>query len=197
MVNTKLGGTGVKHINKVCTTCKQDKSFEDYYKNKGMKYGLDMICKVCRTIRNNKNNIKYHPESNPKENAKNMYVNGKYVPRKHPLYKAGRFKTFEGAAFAALKGYTTTKEGYVYIINNPCWEGWLKVGMAIDAKDRCNSYQTSSPLRDYKLCYSKFFDDRKKAEHTAHSLLKKEAEDTKGEWFKITQDKAQEIIETL
>ena len=69
--------------------------------------------------------------------------------------------------------------------------------MAIDAEDRCKNYQTSSPLRDYKLCYSKFFDDRKKAEQSAHSLLKKEAEDNKGEWFKIKQDKAIEIISTL
>jgi hypothetical protein len=187
----------VKLINKFCTGCNQDKPIEDYYKNKSMKDSMDVICKICRSSYNNKNNIKYHPESNPKENAKNMYVNGKYVPRSHPLYKAGNFKTFEGAAFSSLKGYTKTTEGYVYIINNPCWNGWIKVGMAIDAKDRCNQYQTSSPHRDYKLCYSKFFDDRSNAEKKAHTLLKKEAEDSKGEWFKIKQDKAKEIIETL
>ena len=88
-----------------------------------------------------------------------MYVNGKHVSVKHPLHKAGRYKTFEGAAFASLEGYDTTTEGYVYIINNPCWDGWVKVGMAIDAEDRCKQYQTSSPYRDYKLCYLKFFED--------------------------------------
>jgi len=49
--------------------------------------------------------------------------------------------------------------------------------MAIDAEDRCKQYQTSSPFRDYKLCYSKHFNDRKKAEAKAHSVLKKYAED--------------------
>jgi len=189
MVNIKLGGIGVKHISKFCTLCNTNKSVEDWYNDKSKIDGLDVVCKVCRTQQNKK--------TNPKHNPQRMYVNGRYVPKSHPLYKAGRFKTFEGAAFASLKGYEKTDEGYVYIITNPCWSNWVKVGMAIDAEDRCKQYQTSSPFRDYKLCYSKFFDDRKEAEAKAHSLLKESAEERKGEWFKITQDKAQQIIETL
>ena len=182
----------MKHI-KYCYSCKQTKATEDFYKNKAATDGLDSACKDCQKERN----VFLNAKSNPKSNPARMYVNGKYVSKSHPLFKAGNFKTFEGAAFSSLKGYNKTTEGYVYIINNPCWNGWIKVGMAIDAEDRCKSYQTSSPLRDYKLCYSKFFDDRKKAEQSAHSLLKKEAEDNKGEWFKIKQDKAIEIINTL
>ncbi len=186
MVNTKLGGIGVKHINnKTCYLCNQTKNVSEYHKDSSQQDGLQSRCKECRK------DIEYEGHS------KRMYVNGKYVSRKHPLYKAGRFKTFEGAAFASLKGYEKTDEGYVYIITNPCWSNWVKVGMAIDAEDRCKQYQTSSPFRDYKLCYSKFFDDRKEAEAKAHSLLKKSAEERKGEWFKITQDKAQQIIESL
>ena len=45
--------------------------------------------------------------------------------------------------------------GEVYIITNPAWEGWIKIGMAVESKDRLKGYQTSSPLRDYKLRYSK------------------------------------------
>ena len=176
----------MKHINnKTCYLCNQTKNVSEYHKDSSQQDGLQSRCKECRK------DIEYEGHS------KRMYVNGKYVSRKHPLYKAGRFKTFEGAAFSSLKGYETTDEGYVYIITNPCWEGWLKIGMAIDAKDRCNQYQTSSPHRDYKLCYSKFFDDRSSAEKKAHTLLKKESEDNKGEWFKIKQDIAQEIIEAL
>lgn len=176
----------MKHINnKTCYLCNQTKNVSEYHKDSSQQDGLQSRCKECRK------DIEYEGHS------KRMYVNGKYVSRKHPLYKAGRFKTFEGAAFASLKGYEKTDEGYVYIITNPCWSNWVKVGMAIDAEDRCKQYQTSSPFRDYKLCYSKFFDDRKEAEAKAHSLLKKSAEERKGEWFKITQDKAQQIIESL
>ena len=71
-------------------------------------------------------------------------------------------KTFEGAAFHLYQAMKNLDEGYVYIITNPCWKGWIKVGMAIDAEDRCKQYQTSSPFRDYKLCYKKYFDDRRR-----------------------------------
>ena len=126
-----------------------------------------------------------------------MTVNGKYISRSHPLHKAGNYKTFEGAAFSALKGYEKTPEGYVYIIANPSFDGWLKVGMAIDAEDRCNGYQTSSPHRDYKLLYSRRFNDRRKAETKTLHKLKKVVKEHNGEWFKTDRNTAQEIIEGL
>ena len=39
-----------------------------------------------------------------------------------------------------LRQYNKQKDGYVYIISNPAWEGWYKVGMAVDSQDRCGSY---------------------------------------------------------
>ena len=136
-------------------------------------------------------------DSHEKKNKTRMFVNGKYVPKSHPLHKAGRFKTFEGAAFASLEGYEKSTEGYVYIISNPCWDGWIKVGMAVDAKDRCNQYQTSSPFRDYKLCYNRKFKDRKSAEQKVHSKLKKISKTYKGEWFNISISKAIKTIEAI
>ena len=183
----------MKHTNKFCTGCNQDKLIENYYRNKGQKDGLDSLCKDCRNIYNTENNPKYNPKNNPER----MYVNGKYVSKKHPLFKSGRFKTFEGAAFSALKGYEKTPEGYVYIIANPSFDGWLKIGMAIDAEDRCNGYQTSSPHRDYKLLYSRRFNDRRKAETKTIHKLKKVVKEHNGEWFKTDRNTAQEIIEGL
>lgn len=46
---------------------------------------------------------------------------------------------------------TGLKQGFVYIISNPAWNEYLKIGSTIDVYDRLNTYQTSSPLRDYKL----------------------------------------------
>lgn len=135
--------------------------------------------------------------NNTKSNSNRMYVNGKHVSIKHPLYKAGRYKTFEGAAFSALAGYTKTTKGHVYVISNPCWEGWVKVGMAVDSKDRCNQYQTSSPFRDYKLCHTKCFDDRRAAEQSAHKKLKKISTKHKGEWFKVSVNDAIKLIEAI
>ena len=173
----------MKHIKENCNTCGVELTDANW--NSSWKKTNRTQCKDC----NNPNRKKHNPDR--------MYVNGKYISKKHPLYKSGRYKTFEGAAFSSLKGYETTDEGYVYIITNPCWKGWVKVGMAIDAKDRCNQYQTSSPFRDYELHYSKFFSNRKVAEQIAHKLLKKNSEKKKGEWFKISKQDAKNIIETI
>ena len=93
--------------------------------------------------------------------------------------------------------YDKEKSGHVYIITNPAWKGWLKVGMAIDANDRHNSYQTSSPYRDYILRYKKFFTNRSKAEQDAHKLLVAKADKRNGEWFKISVQNAKNILEKL
>ena len=177
----------MKHISKrdwsktPCRICKTPLIVGENCTLKRVEHGMH-FCQACERI---------------EMKQRQMYVNGKYVPKTHPLYKAGRFKTFEGAAFASLEGYATTTEGYVYIINNPCWKGWLKVGMAIDAEDRCNGYQTSSPHRDYRLIYSRRFKDRRKAETKTMHKLKRIVKEHNGEWFKTDRNTAQELIERL
>ena len=137
---------------------------------------------------------KDNPETKKKENAKQMYVNGKYVPKSHPLYKAGRYKGFEDAAFSGLENYKTNPEGQVYIITNPAWEGWVKVGMAVDAEDRANGYQTSSPYRDYELAYVVDTEDRRATEAETHARLG-ELFKQRNEWFKCDVEMAKRIID--
>lgn len=127
-------------------------------------------------------------------NDKRMFVNGKYISWNHPLYKAGRYKSFDDAAFSGLENYTRSKEGQVYIIVNEAWPEWVKIGMAVDAEDRLNGYQTSSPMRDYKLMYAVSTDDRRKAEALAHKAAGKIAE-RRGEWFKMSVGQAKECIQ--
>jgi hypothetical protein len=136
-------------------------------------------------------------ESHLRKNDKRMFVGGKYIPQDHPLWKSGNYKTFDEAAFSSLKNYQSSTEGEVYIITNPAWKGWIKVGMAVDSQDRCNGYQTSSPMRDYKLEYSKHFNNRRTAEFKAHKLCSKQAKDRNGEWFKISVKEAKNVIETI
>lgn len=123
-----------------------------------------------------------------------MFVDGKYIPQSHPLHKPGRYKSFNDAAFSSFENLPSTKEGYVYVISNPAWPEWVKVGMAIDANDRCSSYQTSSPLRDYILHCAISSEDRRKDESTAHKLLDGISSDRRGEWFKVSVDKATDCI---
>ena len=132
-----------------------------------------------------------------KRNAKRMYVNGKYISNLHPLYTPGRYKGFTDAAFSSLQNYEDSKQGQVYVIRNPAFPSWCKVGMAVDAEDRLNSYQTSSPHRDYVLIHKEFFYDRRRAEAQAHIEAGKLAEEHNSEWFKLDNYTATLILKGL
>jgi len=147
------------------------------------------MCKSCSKDFIDKTNVKYNPKNNPTR----MWVNGKYISKSHPLYKAGRYKTFSDAAFSSLEKKKGIKDGYVYAIINPAWPNWVKIGMAIDAEDRLNGYQTSSPMRDYKLIHSVYFKNKSRAERNAHKLAEKIAE-RKGEWFNISDKQAIKVL---
>jgi len=133
------------------------------------------------------------PEAVKARDAKRMWVNGKEVKKSHPLYKAGRYKGFEEAAFSSLENYEANPQGEVYVIYNKAWPEWVKVGMAVDSNDRLKNYQTSSPFRDYALLYSYEVNDRRVAESAAHVRLAKEC-DSINEWFKLPPAVANELI---
>ena len=171
-------------VTKHCNTCNETKAISEFPKDCTTQDGLNHRCRLCMK--------KYNRGNNPSR----MWVNGKYIPNKHPLHKPGRYKTFEDAAFSSLAKYELSVEGQVYIITNPNFEGWVKVGMAIDSQDRLNGYQTSSPFRDYQL--HSFWDvaNRRGAEAAAHTELEKTYE-RRGEWFKCTPEQATEVVSNI
>jgi hypothetical protein len=132
-------------------------------------------------------------ETHHRTNKNRMWVNGKYIGKDHPLHKPGRYKNFEQAAFSSLEKYESSVEGQVYAITNPNFPDWVKIGMAIDAEDRLNGYQTSSPFRDYVLQYRYDVNDRRQAESQAHTELQKLYE-RRGEWFKCTPEQARVVV---
>ena len=186
----------MKHI-KICSECKIAKEATNFYNNKNTKDGKDGRCIECQQKRNKKLNAETNHITNVIHNPNRMYVNGRYVPKTHPLYKAGNYKTFEDAAFSSFEKYESSTEGEVYIVSNPAWKDWFKVGMAIDADDRCKGYQTSSPFRDYRIEYRKEFKDRRSAESTAHRRLKRICNEYEGEWFYTNINKVIEVIESI
>tara|TARA_R100000742_G_C4270636_1_gene89381 strand:- start:626 stop:1021 length:396 start_codon:yes stop_codon:yes gene_type:complete len=129
-----------------------------------------------------------------------MYVDGKYISRKHPLYKPGKYKTFNDAAFSSLENYSKSTEGEVYVVQNPAWKDWYKVGKAVDSKDRCNGYQTSSPYRDYTLLTYIAVSDRNVAERKMHKIVEGICEKRSNEWFYVkdlTKDTLDKLLEML
>ena len=151
---------------------------------------------------NNTNKKKYYkdnPEAVKKRDSNRVFINGKEISKKDPLHKMfrpGRYKTLNDATFK-MSELSSVKEGFVYVITNKAWPDWVKIGMAIDAEDRCNGYQTSSPHRDYILEHSVASNDRRKAEQQAHTRAAKLASETNGEWFKLTVQQAIEVLDNL
>lgn len=136
----------------------------------------------------------YYYKDNPKRvkkrNDRKMYVDGKYVSKAHPLHKPGRYKGFTDAAFSSLENYERSTEGEVYIIYNPSFPGWVKVGMAVDSQDRLKHYQTSTPYRDFTVVKSYKVPNRREAETKAHEALTIEGRGRKGEWFYMASNVA-------
>jgi len=139
---------------------------------------------------------KDNPEAMHKRNKRRMWVNGHYISKSHPLHKAGRYRSFEDAAFSSLVGYKTNPEGAVYAVVNEAWPEWIKVGKAVDAEDRLKSYQTGSPYRNYKLIHSVKVDNRNEKEVEAHNKLAEQYEQ-RNEWFKCSEAEVKEILKEL
>ena len=147
--------------------------------------------KTCKPCYNKKHNARHGP--------KRLYINGKYIKKGDPLhnvFKPGKYKSVTDAAFhtSAASGI---KEGYVYVITNKAWDGWVKIGMAIDAEDRLNGYQTSSPHRDYVLEHKVYSPDRRASEQEAHTKAILKSVDRNGEWFKLSVTEAINILDNL
>lgn len=62
-------------------------------------------------------------------------------------------------------------EGWVYAIFNPAWPGHVKIGSALDLRDRLKVYNTSSPYRDFQVVAAYRFGDRRAAEKRIHGQL--------------------------
>ena len=129
-----------------------------------------------------------------RKNHKRMFVDGKYIPQTHPLWKSGRYKSFNDAAFSSLKNYPKSTIGCVYAIKNPAWPEWVKIGKAVDAEDRLSSYQTSDPFRSYILHHHIDVPNRHGTELKVHQELELVCDDRKNEWFKINLDGAVNVL---
>jgi T5orf172 domain len=86
--------------------------------------------------------------------------------------------------------------GYVYVLTNPAFAGWVKVGSALDEDDRLNTYQTSDPNRAFIMHTTRVVENRRAAELRLHELFRQQAAEAAGEWFKIELDHALHIFRT-
>ena len=77
------------------------------------------------------------------------------------------------------------RSGYLYIITNPVFPGWVKVGTTWNLENRLHVYQTGDPFRGYQLEYSLHHPEFRTAEKKIKEVMQHFAIEIKNEWYKI------------
>ena len=101
-------------------------------------------------------------------------------------------------AIVAELGEDDDGSGHIYAFVNDAWPGWVKIGMSANWEKRLDSYQTSSPHRDYTMLeVSGRVENRHQAETRAHIIAEEKASERSGEWFRITHRDAKETLKRI
>jgi len=87
-------------------------------------------------------------------------------------------------------------KGTVYLIVNPAWPGFVKLGSAVDARARLHTYQTGSPFRDYEIAAVATFNDCREAELILHEQLRGHRVGNT-EWFRLHPEDARNHLKRL
>jgi len=102
-----------------------------------------------------------------------------------------------------LDGETTftrsnSPDGWLYVVTNPMWPDWAKIGVTRDLSKRLSSYNTGAPTSEvfYEVRYSKHHSNARQIEYDIHSnLVDSPLRGDSSEWYRISVDEAIEIIE--
>jgi predicted GIY-YIG superfamily endonuclease len=84
-----------------------------------------------------------------------------------------------------MKSSNRDTEGFVYVITNSAFAGYVKIGITKNIKNRLRTYQTSAPMRDYKVEHYIQHPNCYKAEKDIHEALHYFALSKKNEWFEV------------
>jgi hypothetical protein len=148
---------------------------------------------TTKQISNAKSNAVHNPINNPINGPLRMYINGTYVSKTHPLHKPGRW-VMDGGDVSTLRPDTAEDpSGFVYIITNPVFPKWVKVGKADVTRKRLKGYQTGDPMRAYEVFTDYAVAHRADAEDAAHRILKRQYT-RRNEWFECTPEAADILI---
>ena len=78
------------------------------------------------------------------------------------------------------------REGYLYIITNSSFPGFVKVGVTENIESRLRNYQTADPKRSYKVEFFVYHPDAYGAEKRIKEMMKYFALSQKNEWFECS-----------
>jgi hypothetical protein len=82
------------------------------------------------------------------------------------------------------------KDGFVYLIRNACFPGWVKVGMALDYESRLVTYNVYDPKAGFEYFALRFVPDRRLSEQELITKFSTKASNQRGEWLEVDEDLA-------
>lgn len=91
----------------------------------------------------------------------------------------------------------TGKEGFIYLIRNPVYPGWIKCGMATCCRSRLKSYNGYDPTGGFSFIAQKSVNDRRRSEKQLLQEVALKADIQNGEWFKISENICLEIFNKI
>ena len=150
-------------------------------------------------------------QKNARNNPRRMFVAGKYIPASHPFHRPGNYSSWsevqKGLSEIEVGEVDTNllrirrklrklykasdrkqeqiDEGFVYVIRNPAFKGWCKVGHSIEPTRRLSQYQTATPHRDFHLEGFYYTPNRAETEKRVHGALELIAYRAENEWFSV------------
>lgn len=89
------------------------------------------------------------------------------------------------------------RDGFIYLIENDAYPGWIKCGMTTQIKSRLDSYNSYDPLKRFQLVASSEVQNRRKSESLLLHEMKVKSSLQTGEWFKIDKETALKIFERV
>lgn len=107
-------------------------------------------------------------------------------------------KILSGLTGTMLPGmHRTGKEGFIYLVQNPAFEGWVKCGMTVDCGDRLKSYNGYDPICRFSFITTKRVENRRQAETQLLKEVSFKSSLQNGEWFKIDESLCIEIFDQI
>lgn len=88
-------------------------------------------------------------------------------------------------------------QGYVYLVENELFSGWIKCGMTTNITSRLNTYNSNDPLKRFRVLVDKEVVDRRRAELNLMRELQIKSTLQNGEWFRIDKNQAIEIFKSI
>lgn len=118
---------------------------------------------------------------------------------KTALQKALTFrKEYEDFVGHAGEGSKSSKgEGFIYLLVNDGFPGWVKCGMTVNLDSRLSSYNTNDPFKRYRFILHRKVADRRLMERSLITALSPISSCVSSEWFKVSEEEAKRLFDLI